>query len=210
VEEIPFNKFVASPVRPGDLRAEWGGGKIKVIQAFDGQLITGVREFLPGAEPGTLESDPMNDVIKLVVKDRYRDMPPSVAFISGFGLKRGAIASSVAHDSHNIIAAGVDDESMARAINRVITGTGGIALVDGEQELFLPLPFAGIMSGQNGYKTAEVYHNLDEHARGLGSPLRAPFMTLSFMALLVIPELKLSDQGLFDGQRFRFTSLIDF
>ena len=183
---------------------------MKVIQAYDGQLITGVREYLPWGRPGNLVSEPADDVLKLVVKDRYRDMPPSVAFVSGFGLERGAIASSIAHDSHNVIATGVDDVSIARAVNRVIAGAGGIALVDGDHEYFLPLPFAGIMSGEDGFTVAEAYQNLDQQARALGSTLRAPFMTLSFMALLVIPELKLSDRGLFDGKKFRFTALTEF
>jgi adenine deaminase len=119
-------------------------------------------------------------------------------------LKEGAIASSVAHDSHNIIAVGVDDDSMARAINLVIKEKGGVSCVNNKREKILALPVAGLMSNEDGYKVATAYTEIDKMAKELGSKLSAPFMTLSFMALLVIPHLKLSDLGLFDGDKFSF------
>jgi len=135
---------------------------------------------------------------------RYHNAPIAVSFVKNFGLKQGAIASSVAHDSHNIIAVGVDDKSICDAVNLIIKEKGGVvALVNGKEEV-LPLPVAGLMSNENGYKVAESYTSIDKFAKELGSTLVAPFMTLSFMALLVIPHLKLSDKGLFDGDKFEF------
>ena len=128
------------------------------------------------------------------------------AFVKNFGLKSGAIASSVAHDSHNIIAVGADDESICRAINMVVRAKGGVSCA-GRHDMILPLPVAGLMSNEDGYKVAEAYTAIDAMAKELGSQLSAPFMTLSFMALLVIPHLKLSDLGLFDGDTFNFTNL---
>ena len=160
-------------------------------------------------ENGLVVPDVAQDILKLTVVNRYHAAPPAVAFIQGFGLKRGALASSVGHDSHNITAVGCDDASLARAVNLVMAACGGLAAVgaDGE-ELLLPLPVAGLMSGQDGYRVAESYAALDALSRQLGSPLGAPFMTLSFMALLVIPSLKLSDKGLFDGESFRFVAAV--
>lgn len=139
--------------------------------------------------------------------NRYQNAKPAVAFIKNFGLKTGAIASSVAHDSHNIIAVGVDDASISKAVNLIIGTKGGIAAVWGEKEKLLPLPVAGIMSADDGYQVAEHYTQIDRMAKEMGSTLQSPFMTLSFMALLVIPDLKLSDRGLFDGRNFEFRDL---
>jgi adenine deaminase len=136
--------------------------------------------------------------------NRYEDASPAVAFIKNFGLKSGAIASSVGHDSHNIIAAGVDDESICRAVNLIIEAKGGVSAVNGTQEEILPLPVGGIMSAADGYEVAKAYTKIDRMAKDMGSPLNSPFMTLSFMALLVIPDLKLSDKGLFSGEKFEF------
>jgi adenine deaminase len=152
-------------------------------------------------------ADPARDILKLVVKDRYADGPPAVAFVGGFGLKEAAIASCVAHDSHNIVAVGTDDELIARAVNLVIDHKGGISFVHRMKEQILPLPYAGIMSGDDGYIVASTYEHMDMEVKKTGSGLRAPFMTLSFMALLVIPEFKLSDRGFFDGKKFAFTSI---
>jgi adenine deaminase len=147
--------------------------------------------------------DIATDVLKIVVVNRYKEAPVAKAFIKNFGLKRGAIASSVAHDSHNIVAVGVDDESICRAVNLVIGKAGGVSCV-GDHDLVVALPVGGLMSDEDGYKVAEAYAAIDKAAKALGSTLSAPFMTLSFMALLVIPHLKLSDLGLFDGDSFRF------
>lgn len=168
---------------------------------MDGQLITNKIPFKPKIEHGNIVSDLESDVLKIVVVNRYKDAPVAKAFIKNFGLKRGAIASSVAHDSHNIVAVGVDDDSLCRAVNLVIEKQGGVSCV-GNAEFVLPLPVAGLMSADDGYEVAKNYSEIDKAAKALGSTLSAPFMTLSFMALLVIPHLKLSDKGLFDGDFF--------
>lgn len=207
VDEEPVNQFYASAITTEDIAVRSKSAKARVMQAFDGQLITGVTLETLNNENGFAVSDPERDVLKIVVKDRYNDAPPSCGFISGFGLRRGAIASSVAHDSHNIIAVGADDTSIVRAMNLLIASKGGVSLTDGNADVHLPLPFAGIMSGDNGYSVAERYNRIDQLAKELGSTLGAPFMTLSFMALLVIPALKMSDRGLFDGTVFSLTPL---
>lgn len=178
--------------------------KIRVIEAFDGQLITKEGWATPKVDNGFIVPDVAQDVLKIAVVNRYENTIPAVAFIKNFGLKRGAIASSVGHDSHNIIAVGVDDASITRAVNLIISAKGGVAAVDGDKEQLLPLPVAGIMSAADGYKVAEAYSAIDRMSKDMGSTLVSPFMTLSFMALLVIPSLKLSDKGLFNGDTFAF------
>ncbi len=194
------NRFVCDPVRPSDLTLPPRRTIARVIDVEDGQLLT--RQEL-------LNASNLDGVIKLAVVNRYRTAPPAVALVRGLGLQRGAIASTVAHDCHNIIAAGCDDESLARAINAVISSRGGCAVCDGSSVSVLPLPIAGLMSDQPGQDVATAYTDLTRRARALGSPLAAPFMTLSFLALLVIPELKLSDKGLFDGRAFEFVPLFE-
>ncbi len=183
--------------------------KVKVIEPYDGQLITGVLHLPALIKDGNVVSDLAQDVLKMTVVNRYQNAEPALAFIKNFGLQNGAIASSVGHDSHNIIAVGVDDESICRAVNLLIKAKGGISAVYGEVEEMLPLPVAGIMSAEDGYWVAEQYAKLDRTAKEMGSQLNSPFMTLSFMALLVIPTLKLSDKGLFDGQRFQFVDVLE-
>ena len=158
-------------------------------------------------EAGQYVSDPSRDLLKLVVINRYKEAQASVAFIKGMGLRRGAIASSVAHDSHNIIAVGTDDKSLCQAINAVISSQGGVSVAWEDGCVQLPLPIAGLMSDNDGHTVAEQYAELKSKAKALGSSLPDPFMTLSFMALLVIPSLKLSDRGLFDANAFRFIPL---
>lgn len=177
----------------------------EVIEALDGQLITNKLSIQPKVENGFYVSDVENDILKIVVVNRYKNAPVAKAFIKNFGLKKGAIASSVAHDSHNIIAVGVDDESICNAVNLIIEAKGGVSVADHNNFSFgkiLPLPVGGLMSNEEGYKVARMYTAIDASAKELGSKLSAPFMTLSFMALLVIPHLKLSDKGLFDGDQF--------
>jgi adenine deaminase len=174
-----------------------------VIEALDGQLITNKVYHQPRHENDTYLPDVANDILKLVVVNRYQDRPVSIAFIKNTGLKQGAIASSVAHDSHNIVAVGTDDLHIAKAVNLVIEQKGGVSIATEDLEMTLPLPVAGLMSEADGYKVAERYAAIDLAAKNAGSTLRSPFMTLSFMALLVIPHLKLSDKGLFDGDSFR-------
>lgn len=179
-------------------------GKIPVMEALDGQLITNRLQLTGKAINGEWVSDPEQDMLKMVVVNRYHAAPVTKCFIKNFGFKLGAIASSVAHDSHNIVAVGADDESLAKAINLVIKERGGISCVNADSAKVLDLPVAGLMSADDGYKVAHAYTEIDAMAKLLGSSLAAPFMTLSFMALLVIPHLKLSDKGLFDGDRFAF------
>ncbi|HEX4849449.1 MAG TPA: adenine deaminase [Puia sp.] len=176
--------------------------EVPVIEALDGQLITNKTKANLRINHGNLEADPLSDVLKIVVVNRYNQAPVAKAFIRNFGLKEGALASSVAHDSHNIVAVGADDESLAQAVNLVIQAKGGISCVGKQAELVLSLPVAGLMSQEDGWKVAEAYTAIDLMAKDLGSKLTSPFMTLSFMALLVIPHLKLSDKGLFDGDKF--------
>jgi adenine deaminase len=181
------------------------GVTVFAIEALDGQLITNKIICKPFIKNGFYESDTVNDILKIVVINRYKNAPVAKAFIKNFGLKAGAIASSVAHDSHNIVAVGVDDESICKAVNLVIAAQGGVSAVSNTKEILLALPIAGLMSDGDGYKVAEAYTAIDKMVKvELGSTLTAPFMTLSFMALLVIPHLKLSDMGLFDGDKFEF------
>jgi adenine deaminase len=207
VATTPLNRFEKIVRSPSEFRVPATSQQIRVIEALDGELITGHRIEAARIEKGAAVADPSRDILKIVVVNRYENAPPAVAFIKGFGLTRGAIASSVAHDSHNLVAVGADDESLTAAINGVIAAGGGLAVADGQGTELLPLPVAGLMSTEPYEKVAAAYSHLDARAKELGSKLRAPFMTLSFMALLVIPELKLSDLGLFDCRRGEFVSV---
>ena len=178
-------------------------GRIPVIEAMDGQLITNCIWMPPTEQGSCLISNTEIDVLKMVVYNRYKTTAPSIAFIKNFGFTQGAIASTVAHDSHNIIAVGVDDESIMAAINTVIQEKGGVSCVNKTETKILALPVAGLMSCADPFEVAEQYTILDHMSKDLGSQLGSPFMTLSFMALLVIPHLKLSDRGLFDGDQFK-------
>ena len=183
---------------------------IRVIEALDGQLITKTHDHPANRMivNSNLVPDIESDILKFVVVNRYRDAKAGIGFIKNFGLKDGAIASCVGHDSHNILAVGVNDDLITKAVNLVIKSKGGLSAVTSTNELVLPLPVAGIMSNEDAFHVAENYERIDAFAKKMGSQLRAPFMTLSFMALLVIPQLKLSDLGLFDGGRFEFVPLI--
>lgn len=211
VAATPINRFSCKPVTVEDLQVHitnypQKGGLIPVIEALDGQLITN-RIMMKGLEiNGEWISNPETDCLKMVVVNRYHMAPVAKAFIKNFGFRTGAIASTVAHDSHNIVAVGATDEELVAAINAVIAAEGGISCVKGSDQKVLPLPVAGLMSTEDGFEIANQYTAIDAMAKSLGSKLGAPFMTLSFMALLVIPHLKLSDKGLFDGDRFSFLS----
>ena len=209
---LPINRFHAQPVGSEDLVLAAAGERVRcrIIEAADGQLLTRGSIEEMAVRDGRVQADPERDLLLLAVLNRYRPAPPALALIRGFGLKSGALASSVAHDSHNVVAVGCDAVSLAAAIDAVVAARGGLALAcaDGTVEL-LPLPIAGLMSDAPGEEVAARYAALNALARTrLGSPLRAPLMTLSFMALLVIPSLKLSDRGLFDGDRFTFTEVV--
>ncbi|NME67109.1 adenine deaminase [Flammeovirga aprica] len=196
------NKFNCSKKHTSFFDVEFkADDKIRCIVAHDGQLIT-------STEIHEYKSFKENDVLKMTVVNRYKDAEPAIGFIKGFGLTRGAIASTVAHDSHNIVAVGTSDFEIYKAVNKVIEMKGGICIVCNDESNYLELPIAGLMTNENGKAVAEQYEKLLGKAEEYGSQLHDPYMTLSFMALLVIPQLKLSDKGLFDGSTFNFTDLV--
>ena len=210
VKHVDFetpNNFNTSKKEVTDFAITSNANKIRVIEALEGQLITNEIHHKPKIENGKIVSDVENDVLKMAVINRYTNTKPAIAFIKNFGLKKGAIASSVAHDCHNIVVVGTSDEEICKAVNTLIENKGGICAVNGNQIKSLALPVAGIMSDKNGWETGKLYQEIDVMAKELGSNLKAPFMTLSFMALLVIPDLKLSDKGLFSGNSFSFVDL---
>lgn len=203
ISEKMINKFSCDEKKPSDFLIEANDEDMfPVIEALDGQLITNRLNLRVKKENGFFVSDVSQDILKMVVVNRYTTAAVAKAFIKNFGLKQGALASSVAHDSHNIVAVGVDDESICRAVNLVIKEKGGVSCVIDKEELVIGLPVAGLMSADDGFSIANSYTEIDKMAKKAGSGLSAPFMTLSFMALLVIPSLKLSDKGLFDGDKF--------
>lgn len=205
-----INNFVVDEITPDDLVIKPNGyNKVKVISVIEGELITKSFSTILENVNGDLISDVKNDILKITVINRYQKETPAVAYVHNFKLRNGAIAGSIAHDSHNIIAVGVSNEEITECVNWIIRNQGGIAIHTGEKVIGIPLPIAGIISDQKAEIVGEHYSNLNKLATELGCELWAPFMTLSFMALLVIPELKLSNRGLFDGVNFNFTSLFD-
>jgi len=205
VTAVPINQFNCTTMQAKDFEIQTNANHARVIHALDGEIIT--KELITHitTEKGRLLADTKRDILTVTVINRYEDAPPVSALIHGFGLSHGAIASCVGHDTHNIIAVGCDTNSLAKAVNIIIENRGGISAVGNDREIFLPLPFAGIMSGDEGSLVGKQYAELDRFTKDvLGSCLGAPYMTLSFMALLVIPDLKLSDKGLFSGKEFRF------
>jgi adenine deaminase len=205
IDVTPINNFVSNTCAPGDLQVEAGqDDQYPVIVAQDGQLVTGkTTERLP-VQNGQLQPDLSRDILKVAVVNRYEKAPPATAFIKNFGIRKGAIASSVAHDSHNVIAVGSSDEYLSRAVNLVMEHEGGLSAVSADEKEILPLPVAGLMSDRPGEEVAAHYEKLSRMAREMGSELNSPFMLISFMALLVIPSLKISDKGLFDADNFEF------
>ena len=201
-----INNFKSSKIKKDDIRIRAGSARLRVIEAYDGDLTTG-ESINPVTIGEEICADIRSDILKIVVKDRYRDLKPATAFIRGFGLTSGAFASSVAHDSHNIIGLGTNDDDILDAINILIENKGGLAAAKNKNIEFLPLPIAGIMSDQPAELVASEYERLSELVKSYGCTMSAPFMTLSFMALLVIPQLKISDRGLFDVRKFGFTEL---
>ncbi len=202
-----INNFNCNKKDVLDFKVKSDAKKIRVIEALEGQLITNQHLAKPLITNNNLVSNVKEDVLKIAVVCRYQNKKPAIAFIKNFGLKEGAIASSVAHDSHNIIAVGVSDEAICKAVNLLIENKGGICAITHTKVHIVPLPVAGIMSDKDGETIGKQYAQLDAIAKQLGSKLHAPYMTLSFMALLVIPSLKLSDNGLFDAHNFKFTPL---
>jgi len=204
-----INQFNARKITIEQLRVNPTGSMLKVINVDDGQLFTHEILCKPKIENGNVVSDTENDVLKLVVYNRYQPSTPAIGFIKNIGLKRGALASTVAHDSHNIVAVGTSDREIASAINQIIDSKGGILACENDKTCLLSLPVCGLLSDLEGNVIAEGYEKVDAMAKELGSTLHAPFMTVAFMSLLVIPELKLGDKGLFDGRNFRFVELME-
>lgn len=200
-----INQFNCSLKQVDDFKMKAESDKIRVIECLDGQLITNEIQDDVLAINGYAQSDIEKDILKMAVVNRYRDEPVAMGFIKNVGLKQGAIASCVAHDCHNIVVVGTNDEDICKAVNLIIEAKGGISLSNRSESLVFELPIAGIMSNEPAEAVAEAYIKLDRRAKQLGSKLKAPYMSLSFMALLVIPQLKLSDKGLFNGNSFEFT-----
>ena len=198
IATVPINNFDAEPVTAKDFYVEDNGKKVNAIEVIPGQLVT-----------NRIVADRHDtDILKIAVINRYKKSKPAIGYIKGFGLKRGALASSIAHDSHNIVVVGCSDEEMAGAVNQIVMCKGGITAYSKEVCTTMPMPVAGLMNNGDGYIVAEAYKDVDAFAKRLGTTLNAPFMTMAFMALLVIPSLKLSDKGLFDGEKFRFEKLL--
>ncbi len=204
-----LNNFNTSKKSVSDFAISSSKKSMKVIEALDGQLITKTIIAACKKEGDVVLADPDNDILKITVVNRYNESKPAIAFIKNFGLKDGAIASSVAHDSHNIIAVGTSDELICKAVNLLIENTGGLSAVNNSTSKTVALPIAGLISDKDAVTIGKAYAEVDKMAKEMGSTLRAPYMTLSFMALLVIPQLKLSDKGLFDGGNFSFTDLFE-
>ena len=199
-----LNNFNAAKINTKDLAIKSNNKTQPIIKVLDGQLVTMKESFVFPGDNEYLLSDVEQDILKIVVVNRYNDSKPAIAFTKGFGLKKGAIASSVAHDSHNIIAVGTNDDDICKAINLIVENKGGISVITNDEDFILPLPIAGLMSDDDGYKIANLYQKADKLSKESGCKLKAPFMTLSFMALLVIPSIKISDKGLFDSDKFEF------
>jgi adenine deaminase len=203
----PLNAFYAREIVPADIEISGQSGLYRVIRVYDGELLTGSETANLLEIDGIVQGDIGRDILKIVVINRYHPSKPSVGWITGFGIGRGAIASSIAHDSHNIIAVGCSDSEIAEAVNQVIRNQGGISVSEKNQSQTLPLPVAGLMSMLEVEEVGVKYAGMTETVRNLGSTLKAPFMALSFMALLVIPHLKIGDRGLFNCDNFEFTDL---
>lgn len=206
VECTPINNFTAYSTTSEDFVMKSGEAGQPVIVARDGELITEKTIEKLEITDGAVQADPERDILKVAVVNRYHKAKPSVGFIKNFGIKNGAIASSVAHDSHNIIVVGSSDEFISEAVNLIMENEGGIAAVNSRQKDVLALPVAGLMSDRPGEEVAAAYKKLSKMALEMGSELKSPFMLISFMALLVIPSLKISDKGMFDGEKFEFVS----
>lgn len=198
-EEKIINNFKAEELRDEDIAAVSDHREVKVIEAQEGQLYTHAGKGIPGVE---------RDILKIVVYNRYKKARPAIGYIKGFGLKRGALASTIAHDSHNIIAVGCSDRDIVKAVNRLVETKGGFCVADGDRVEDIALPIAGLMSPLRGEELGRRHNELKAMAGEIGCKFKAPYMTLAFMALPVIPELKLIDTGLFDGRKFGFTDVM--
>ena len=206
-QPIPINRCNGAPITAEQLQVRARGSQIKVIEVTDGQIVTGSGRHPVPAGSTVVEADPHSDLLKILVQNRYEPAPPAVGFVRGFGLKHGAMASSVAHDSHNIIGVGSDDQELARAVNLLQESGGGICFVCGDEERRMELPVAGLMGIGSCEEMARNYSALEQRVKENGCLLQTPFMTMAFLALPVIPALKITDLGLFDVERFALTDL---
>ncbi len=206
---IPPAAMRVENLSPQSFAIPVAGDTIKVIQVLPGQLLTAKLIIPTPAAQGLVQADPDQDILKLAVVERHHGTGNvGLGLVQGFGLQRGALASSVAHDSHNIIVVGVDDHDMWVAVRHLIDTGGGLAVaVAGEIVAALPLPIAGLMSPEPLAQVAARHQAVTRAAHDLGVVLPDPFMALSFLALPVIPALKLTDRGLVDVDRFDFVSL---
>ena len=204
---VPINRFNAAPLTAGQLQVQARGGRIKVIEVTDGQIVTGVGSHPVPPGSTVVEANPASDLLKILVQNRYAPAPPAIGFVRGFGLRRGAMASSIAHDSHNLIAIGCNDTDLARAVNLLGESGGGICFVQGEEERMMALPVAGLMGLGSCEEMAKDYSAIEQRVKENGCRLHTPFMTMAFLALPVIPALKITDLGLFDVERFELTDL---
>lgn len=211
VEETEFkNTFDVSKKESEDfeISCDEPSADVNVIRCFNGELITEAESATLETKNGFVQPDLEEDILKIAVVERYGGNSIANGFITGFNLKKGAIASSVAHDSHNIVVVGTNSEDMANAVNCLIDNEGGFAIVDGDFEDSLALPIAGLMTNEDSHEVAEKLEKLHKTAADFGCKLDSPFMTMSFMALLVIPAIKISDKGLFDCINFEFIDVI--
>ncbi len=199
----PINNWKVQPIQLSDLRLKAQSKNIRVIGAADGSLYTKALIFPAKIEKTFAVSDVQRDILKIVVLNRYVQRRPQVAFVNGFGLKKGAMASTIAHDSHNIIAVGTNDDDLLAAINTLVEHKGGLCVADGDDISVMPLPLAGLMSMHQPRKVADEYATIRSKAFELGCSFKAPFMTLSFMALPVIPEIKITDLMFIDSTNFQ-------
>jgi adenine deaminase len=206
-KSMPLQGVAADRKKAANFAVTPAGGRMRVIEAIEDQILTNMVYAVPHIVDGQVVSNPDADVLKFVVVSRYETTAPAIGFIRRFGLQQGAIASSVGHDSHNILAIGVTDEAICTAVNLIIDNQGGLTVVSEDEQVVLPLPVAGLMANDDGYAVAARFVSLNRLVKKLGCQMQAPFMTLSFMSLLVAPRLKLSDKGLFDSEHFRFIDL---
>ena len=204
VENKVINNFNTEHKKSSDFDLLITGSKVNVMEALDGQLITNLLQYDSDLINNKHQTNIEQDLLKISVVNRYKNAPVFTGYIKNIGIREGALASSVGHDSHNIIVVGVDSDSMCQATNMIIAESGGVSAVSSEGKMVVGLPVAGIMSPNDGYSVAKSYGEIDRFAKRMGTPLNSPFMTLSFMALLVIPRAKMSDLGFFDGEKFQF------
>ncbi|MCF8357528.1 MAG: adenine deaminase [Prolixibacteraceae bacterium] len=204
-----INNFHQNKIFLNDVRFPSKNKKINAIRIIEDSIITKKEKYQIKENVEYFESETEDDILKIVIVNRYKKAKPTVGFVNGFNLKKGAIGSSVAHDSHNIVVIGVSDKEICKAISSIQESKGGLVAVNGNETHLLPLPIGGIMSDKSCEEVSRQYKSLNNIAKEMGCKIHAPFMTLSFMSLLVIPEIKIGDMGLFDVNKFSFINVYD-